>query len=149
MIRKPHSTKQGLIFTPKNGEFTILVRNKNLETGKGDTVRHTIDVDLLGTDGSPTTLVSLAAQLDTISGIAASVSIDNQLVLNSESPVDLEFGFEKDSSGVLAALGINTFFTGADARNLGVNRELLSDGAKFARKPQWHQRRCRQCTSAL
>ncbi len=122
----------GLDFTPKNGEFTILVRNKNLETGKGDTVRHTIDVDLLGTDGSPTTLVSLAAQLDTISGIAASVSIDNQLVLNSESPVDLEFGFEKDSSGVLAALGINTFFTGADARNLGVNRELLSDGAKFA-----------------
>ncbi len=122
----------GLDFTPKNGEFTVLIRNKNLETGQGDAVRHTINVDLLGTNGSPTTLDSLAAQLDAVSGITASISLDNQLVINSESPADIDFGFEKDSSGALAALGINTFFTGSDARGLGVNQELLKDGAKFA-----------------
>jgi len=122
----------GLEFSPENGEFTVLVRNKNLGVGKGDTVRRTIKVDLLGTNGSPTTLSSLAAELNAVDGITASVSLDNRLVINSDSPADLEFGFEKDSSGVLAALGINTFFTGSDARNLGVNQEILNDGKKFA-----------------
>ncbi len=121
----------GLDFTPQHGEFNVLIHNKNID-GNGDTESHTIKVDLLGTDGSPTTLASLAAQLDAISGITASVSLDNQLLINSESPADIEFGFEKDSSGVLAALGINTFFTGSDARSLGVNQEILTDGAKFA-----------------
>ncbi len=124
----------GLPFTPKNGEFNVLVRNKNLEPGEGDTESHTINVDLLGTDGSKTTLNALAASLDEISGISASVTLDNELTITSDSP-DIEFGFEKDSSGALAALGINTFFTGSDARSIGVNRELLTGtnpGAKFA-----------------
>jgi len=121
----------GLEFTPQNGEFNILVNNKNI-SGTAGTETTTIDIDLLGDNGSPTTLTSLAEQLDAINGITASVSLDNQLVIQSESPVDIEFSFEKDSSGVLAALGINTFFTGSDARNLGVNQELLTDGKKFA-----------------
>ena len=125
----------GLPFTAENGEFTVLIRNKNLDAGEGDIVRHTIEVDLLGTNGSPTTLDSLAASLDAISGITASVSIDNQLVINSESPADIEFGFENDSSGTLAALGLNTFFTGDSASSLAVNQELLTGdtpSAKFA-----------------
>lgn len=124
----------GLDFTPENGEFTILIHNKNIE-GDGDIERKTVNVDLLGTNGSPTTLTSLAAALDDISGITASVSLDNQLVIASESPADIDFGFEKDSSGVLAALGINTFFTGSTANTLGVNAELITGdtpGAKFA-----------------
>ena len=124
----------GLDFDPQHGEFQVLVHNKNID-GDGDTVRHTINVDLLGTSGSVTTLTSLAADLDAISGISASVSLDNELVITSDSPSDIEFGFAQDSSGVLAALGINTFFTGSDAGSLGVNRELLTGdtpGAKFA-----------------
>jgi len=124
----------GLAFSPENGEFTVLIHNKTID-GAGDIERHTIDVDLLGTNGDPTTLTSLAEQLDAISGISATVSLDNQLVINSESPADIDFGFEKDSSGVLAALGINTFFTGSDARSLRVNQELtvgIAAGAKFA-----------------
>ena len=123
----------GLDFTPKNGEFNLLVRNKKEE--EGGTASHTIDVDLLGTSGGVTTLSSLAASLNEIDAITAFVSIDNQLVIQSNSPSDLEFSFEKDSSGVLAALGINTFFTGATAGTLGVNKELTTGntpGAKFA-----------------
>ena len=121
----------GLDFTPVNGEFSIIVRN----TKNNDFDTHTIDVDLLGTKGEPTTLASLAATIDAISGVSASVSIDNELIINSESPADIEFSFENDSSGILAALGINTFFTGSDARSIGVNQELLTGdtaGAKFA-----------------
>ena len=120
----------GLDFSPVNGEFNVLVHNKNIE-GSAGTETTTIDIDLLGDNGNPTTLTSLAAQLDAVDGISASVSLDNQLVIQSDSS-HIEFGFEKDTSGTLAALGINTFFTGADARNLGVNKEVLTDGAKFA-----------------
>ena len=120
----------GLDFSPVNGEFNVLVHNKNIE-GSAGTETTTIDIDLLGDNGNPTTLTSLAAQLDAVDGITASVSLDNQLVIQSDSS-HIEFGFEKDTSGTLAALGINTFFTGADARNLGVNKEVLTDGAKFA-----------------
>ena len=120
----------GLDFSPVNGEFNVLVHNKNIE-GSAGTETTTIDIDLLGDNGNPTTLTSLAAQLDAVDGITASVSLDNQLVIQSDSS-HIEFGFEKDTSGTLAALGINTFFIGADARNLGVNKEVLADGAKFA-----------------
>ena len=120
----------GLDFSPVNGEFNVLVHNKNIE-GSAGTETTTIDIDLLGDNGNPTTLTSLAAQLDAVDGISVSVSLDNQLVIQSDSS-HIEFGFENDTSGALAALGINTFFTGADARNLGVNKEVLTDGAKFA-----------------
>ncbi len=44
-----------------------------------------------------------------------------------------------DETGVLAALGINTFFTGADAGNLAINSQLLQGSrasAKFAASNQ-------------
>lgn len=123
----------GLDFSPINGEFTVLISDENNDGGQPSS--HVISVDLIGDNGPPTTLSSLAESLDAISGISASVSIDNQLVINSESPANIEFSFENDSSGVLAALGINTFFTGSNASTLGVNAELTSGiegGAKFA-----------------
>jgi flagellar hook-associated protein 1 len=81
--------------------------------------------------------------LNAIDGIRASVDIDNRLVLSSESSA-IDFSFEvestSDESGVLAALGINTFFTGSDAGTLGVNTQLLQGGgfgaSKFASSNQ-------------
>lgn len=123
----------GLDFTPTSGKFNVIVRNKEDGTSK----RHEITIDLDGLDGNDTTLNSLAAQLDAIEGIGASVDIDNRLVLNSET-AGIDFSFEvestSDESGVLAALGINTFFTGSDASGLGVNAELLASGGKGAAK---------------
>lgn len=119
----------GLDFTPKSGHFTLNVRN----TDSGLTDGHDIFVDLNGLDGD-TTLASLASTINAIDGVSAQVSFNNELVITADS-ADLEFSFAGDTSGVLAALGINTFFTGSSARTLGVNGVLRTDvsaGAKFA-----------------
>jgi flagellar hook-associated protein 1 len=120
----------GLTFTPVNGTFDVIVHNKNSGPNEGKT--HTISVDLNGF-GNETTLNSLAAELDAIEGLSASVTSDGELSLSGET-TDIEFAFARDTSGALAALGLNTFFTGSTAGDLGVNEELggRDDPAKFA-----------------
>ena len=80
-----------------------------------------------------TTLNDLAAALDAIDGISATITSAGKLEITSDSN-DTEFAFDGDTSGVLAALGLNTFFTGSTARDIGVNGELrgLGNEAKFA-----------------
>jgi flagellar hook-associated protein 1 FlgK len=119
----------GLAFTPESGKFEIVISNK---TNPELTQTHTLLIDLDGLN-SDTTLNSLAAQLDAISGLNASVTSSGALQLSTESN-DVEFSFAGDTSGVLAALGLNTFFTGSSAASLGVNDELngISNAVKFA-----------------
>jgi flagellar hook-associated protein 1 FlgK len=118
----------GLPFTPVSGTFDVLVHSK------GDDLTRTtpIHVDLDGLD-EDTSLNSLAQQLDSIDGISASVSATGQLQLSADS-TDIEFAFSGDTSGALAALGLNTFFTGSTAANIGVNGELkgIDNAGKFA-----------------
>jgi flagellar hook-associated protein 1 FlgK len=118
----------GLAFTPVNGAFDVLIHSKadNL------TYTHSILVDLNGFD-EDMSLASLAAQLDAIDGLNASVSVAGALQLSAESS-DIEFAFSGDTSGVLAALGLNTFFTGSTASTLGVNAEVkgIANAVKFA-----------------
>jgi flagellar hook-associated protein 1 FlgK len=118
----------GLAFTPVSGAFDVLVRSKD----DSSTTTTTILVDLDGLDDD-TSLNSLAAELDAIDGLAASVSSNGALQLSAES-TDVEFAFSGDTSGVLAALGLNTFFTGSTAAALGVNAEVkgISNAGKFA-----------------
>ena len=116
----------GLAYTPINGKFNLLLFNN--KTGLTET--HVIDVDLDGIDGDDT-LTTLAAKLDAVEGVTAQLTFDNQLRIASESE-EVELAFSGDSSGLLAAIGINTFFTGSTARDLGVNEVLLDDGSKFA-----------------
>ena len=56
-----------------------------------------------------------------------------QLQIKSDS-TDIEFAFSGDTSGVLAALGLNTFFTGSTAATIGVNDEVkgIDNAGKFA-----------------
>jgi flagellar hook-associated protein 1 FlgK len=115
----------GLPFTPVNGSFQLQVHNKR--TGLTQTTD--IKVDLNGLDND-TSLTTLASALDAINGISASVSL-GKLTITSDSS-DQEFAFAKDTSGVLAALGINSFFTGSSARELAVASEFLQDPSKFA-----------------
>lgn len=130
--------KAGLDFSPVNGSFQVLIRNKKDDITK----THDIRIDLNGLDGNDTTLNTLTTQLDAIDGISARVDLDNRLVLESEtSDIDFSFGIENpsDESGALAALGINTFFTGSTARDLNVNSQLHEGsgaGAKFAASTQ-------------
>jgi flagellar hook-associated protein 1 len=116
-----------LAFTPVNGAFDVQIHNK--QTNLTTTIR--IRVDLNGLDGDDTTYASLVSQLDAVDGLKAVTDQNGRLVLSSESP-NLEFAFGQDTSGVLAALGVNTFFTGTTAVSIGVNSFLASDPTKFA-----------------
>jgi len=118
----------GLPFTPVNGAFDVLIHSKEDNLTK----THTILVDLNGLD-EDSTLNGLAAQLDAIVGLQATVTSSGALKLTSESS-DVDFAFSGDTSGVLAALGLNTFFTGSSAATLDVNSELkgIENAGKFA-----------------
>jgi flagellar hook-associated protein 1 FlgK len=60
-----------------------------------------------------------------VADISASVTADNRLQIEGDG--DCTFAFSGDDSGILAALGINTFFTGSTAGSIDVNTTLASD----------------------
>lgn len=117
------ATDTGLTSHPTNGSFTISV------DGPGGTVSSTISVKV-GVPSTPdTTLNSLVAQLNSVSGVSASV-VNGKLQI-AASPGST-ISFQGDTSGVLSALGINTFFTGSGADDIGVNSTVASNGNLLA-----------------
>lgn len=114
-----------LDFKPSNGSFVVHVKDK--ATG---TVSSTlIQVDLDG-EGTQTSLASLAASIDGIDDIAASVNA-GRMTIQSDSDA-VEISFSQDSSGVLAALGIGGFFNGADASDIAVRTDLEKNPSLLA-----------------
>ena len=131
----------GLTFAPKTGSFEITVVNEN--TGDAETT--VLHIKLQDNDDD-TSLNSLTEQLDAITGLSASIDSTGRLVIGTDSP-DTEFHFNGgsdgeqtrgDTSGVLAALGLNTFFTGSGAESISINRELdgIQNAGKFAASNQ-------------
>ena len=116
----------GLEFTPVNGSFQVMVYNTR--TGLSRTTDILVDLNGIGDD---MTMDDLVIELNAVNGISAQVSTTGLLGITSDSP-DQEFAFADDTSGLLAALGINTFFSGYSARGLGVNEAIQDDPAKFA-----------------
>ncbi len=116
----------GLSLTPVNGSFTINVTNKN--TGEIVSVNISVDLDGIGSD---TTLASLTADINAIANLSASVGTDNKLTISADS-ADYTFTFSDDNSSALAALGLNTLFTGTDASDIGVNAVVDGDLTKLA-----------------
>jgi len=68
--------------------------------------------------------------LNAINGVNATVT-NGLLTIKSTSPTST-ITFSQDSSGALAALGINTFFTGTNAGNIAVNTTLTNDPSLLA-----------------
>jgi flagellar hook-associated protein 1 FlgK len=68
-------------------------------------------------------------------GVTASVGDDGRLTI--DAPAGSEIGFSEDSSGTLAALGINSFFQGTSAVDISVSESLsgqptlLATGGEF------------------
>jgi len=118
----------GMAFTPTNGTFDLYLTN----AATGQTTTQQIDVNLSG-QGAQTTLNGLAASITAAGGgtVTATANADGTLAIASHDG-NVTFGFGEDTSGVLAALGINTFFTGSDATNIGVNGVLANDPAMLA-----------------
>ena len=122
-----NASLSGLPFGARNGGFFVDVTN----TTTGQTQRVRIDVDLDGIDanglpgsGDDTSAQDIIDAINAIDGMNASFTPGGQIRINADAGV--EFGFSEDSSGVLATMGINSYFTGSRASNIGV-RASLSD----------------------
>ncbi|MCL4191599.1 MAG: flagellar hook-associated protein FlgK [Thermoguttaceae bacterium] len=116
----------GLKYTPTNGSFKVLVRSK--ATGLTETDEILVDLNGLGRE---LTLAGLAQKLEAVDGIHARTTSYGNLEIWAES-ADQEFAFAADTSGVLASLGVNTFFSGWSARSMGVNQAVKDNPALFA-----------------
>jgi len=127
------STDAGLTHSPRNGSFFITIMDDATSTP----VAYRIDVDLVGAD-TDTTLDSLVAAInEQATGVTASVTVDNRLSLMADDGYTFTFGHDgqqarADTSNVLAALGVNTFFTGNDASSIEVNQSLIEQPALVA-----------------
>jgi len=115
-----------LPFEIVNGSFQIHTTQKT--TGTRASTQIDVDLDGLGSD---TTLNDLASAIDAVANVNASVNPDGSLSISSANN-DFTFSFSDDSSGALAALGINTFFEGRDAASIGVNQTVKDDPSKLA-----------------
>ena len=120
-----NSTAAGLDYPPTNGSFVVHVTN----TATGQSTSTLIKVSLTGAP-TDTTLNSLAASLNAVSGITAKVA-GGKLTISSSSSGST-FSFSQDSSGALAGLGINTFFTGSNASDIAVNSTVLNNSDLIA-----------------
>lgn len=116
----------GLDFAVENGSFTVLIKNR--QTGLAEEFDVIVQLENVSDDA---TLQSLAGNLDAIDGLAAEITFDNHLQLDVESS-NLEFAFKNDSSGVLAALGLNTFFEGSSSSDLRVSELIKESPELFA-----------------
>jgi flagellar hook-associated protein 1 FlgK len=120
-------SEAGLRLTPQNGSFQIQVYNKKT----GSTKTTDIFVDLNGMGDDDTTLADLRDAINArVDGVTAAITTGHELSLTVDSP-DQTFAFANDTGGILAALGVNTFFTGYSARNLGINQVVRDDPGKF------------------
>ena len=109
----------GIAFLPQTGSFFIDVKDTS-----GTVVRTQINIDLDGI-GADTTLNDLAAQITaSVPNLTATVLSNAQLQLTADA--GFTFTFSDDTSGVLAALGLNTFFTGKDSLDIAIN-PLIAD----------------------
>mgnify|MGYP001422674718 CR=1 FL=1 len=129
-----------LPFEVQNGSFDITF----LQDSTGVEKTFTIDVDL---DGAPSGAASppfhdddhlqdivndINSQLQTFYGagsepIVAEITSDNRFRLRNQIS-GYSFGFSNDTSHLLAAVGMGTFFTGDNARNFALN-DLISQNA--------------------
>lgn len=128
------SADASLPFDPVNGSFFIAVTDDT--TGALNSYQIEIDLDGIGDDD--TTLESLAANItENVVGVTAEITVDNRLSLSADAGKSFTFGHDgqtqrTDTSGILAALGINTLFSGESAADIAVNESLLTQPSLLA-----------------
>ncbi len=118
----------GLAFEPGHGSFQLHVT----QVSTGQRVTSVINIDLDGiAPATDTTLTSLTADIDAIANISATIGPDGRLQIDSAGG-DFQVSFSDDTSGVLAALGINTFFSGSNAQDIGVAEAIRENPGVIA-----------------
>ncbi|MEQ9616437.1 MAG: flagellar hook-associated protein FlgK [Phycisphaerales bacterium] len=122
-----NETFADLPFRIRNGSFEVIVHD-----GNGNASTTVIEVDLDGIDltgaagfTDDTSLDDLVAALDSITNLNASLDSSGQIRLTTDAGFDVSFA--SDTSGALAVLGVNTFFSGEDGSTIAVRQALRSD----------------------
>ena len=113
-------TAAGLTDPPGSGTFQVIVHDA---TGA---VVSTVPVTVTA---GITTLDDVRAAIDADPNLTASIT-GGQLTIGAAAGTT--FTFAADSSDTLSALGLNTFFVGADASSLAVNPEILGNVSLIA-----------------
>lgn len=108
-----NSSFANLPFAAENGGFDITIR-----TPGGGEVTQRIDIDLDGLNGDDTSAEDIRAQINAINGINASFDSSGRLQITSDA--GYSFAFSEDTSGALAVMGVNSFFTGDNAADIAV-----------------------------
>jgi flagellar hook-associated protein 1 FlgK len=119
-----NSTFADLPFAAVNGSFTIAVMNGDVPSS---TAQINIDLDGLTDAGVPgfaddTNAEDIRAALDAVDGINASFDPSGRLVIDADP--GFSFSFPDDTSGVLATMGVNSFFEGTNASTIGVRDDV-------------------------
>jgi flagellar hook-associated protein 1 FlgK len=120
-----NATFAGLPFHASNGGFVVTVTNTL--TGASETRRINVDLDGITNAGvagttDDTSVSSLAGDLSGVPNLSATLNADGTLRIAAATGYTVSFS--EDTSGALAVLGINTYFTGKDATDIGVRPEL-------------------------
>lgn len=123
-----NTTFADLPFHANNGGFLVTVKND--QTGASQTVRINVDLDGITNTGAPgtaddTSVASLAGDLNGVANLNATINPDGTLSIAAGTGYSVSFS--EDSSGVLAVLGVNTYFTGTDATNIGIRQALIDE----------------------
>ncbi len=147
IVLEPENTLDELVydFTPVDGTYEITNGSFELlvyDTTSGEITTLSIDIDLDGNDAEADTILydssdptasnslinMIQEALDSVANGAFTVSLSRtgQIEIESETS-QYQFGFGTDTSGVVAALGLNTLFTGYDATTIDVSETMLDE----------------------
>jgi flagellar hook-associated protein 1 FlgK len=110
----------GLDVTPVNGSFRVIVHDA------AGALSEVLTVNIVA---GTTTLNDVRAAIDGMAELGATIT-GGRLTITANA--GRTFTFANDTSDTLAALGLNTFFTGATAIELGVNAVVANDVTKIA-----------------
>ena len=113
-------TAAGLAYAPVTGSFKVIVHDASGAVASSTTVAVT---------AGTTTLSDIQTALNAIANLSATIS-GGKLTITAAG--GSTFTFAADSSNTLAALGLNTFFTGSDAASIAVNPLVAGDVRKIA-----------------
>ena len=108
-----------LPYSFENGSFFLHVTEET--TG----ARTTYQINVDGNSMSLNDLVNEINVVTAIPNVTASIGSAGEFILTAAT--GNQISFSDDTSGALAALGINTFFTGQSATDIGINQILLAD----------------------
>ncbi|MCH7797606.1 MAG: flagellar hook-associated protein FlgK [Planctomycetes bacterium] len=114
-----NNVNAGLDFPIDNGSFFIHVTH----TATGVRTTHQINVD-----GNADSLDDLINEINVAVGVpnvTAGTGLGNVFTLTAAT--GFEISFSDDTSGALAALGVNTFFTGNTASTIGINQTIAGN----------------------